>query len=185
MQGMLVQPDALPGPADTVAGATEAGIRLPATIRIGIVLVVGGLACLPASLAWAILGIRSGLAPSVVAFLQVNLAFGLAEGVLINVGFSLILAEILRLMSQTKGWAPNGPPLLLVGAAVIAVVSLIRIALTPSVLPPFAGQDGTLYYDAASVGYPIASVLLTLGTVLSLVAIARAALLRRVNASGA
>lgn len=129
-----------------------------------------------ASYTWSYFGFRLVAFLDIYGFFQIDYALGLVQELLLDVGFFLILRAVLRHLPVFDRWARAGPPLILLGAVVLAVVDAIEILYAPVLYDPIAGAAYPWLYYVVPAFSVLGSVAVSLGLILSIVAVGRGVL---------
>lgn len=153
--------------------------RLPNEIKAGIVLTSVGLAFTVSSYGWVYLAMNMRLTSTITSYMQVTLTLGLAQQLSLGLGFFLIFWGVLRLLPRVGFWSRLGPLLILIGAILGAVASAADLALVASLFSPSGNTSSITFYEMVTVAGVSGNVVVTLGTVLALVAVAFGALAQR------
>lgn len=159
-----------------MASPTRRPIELPREVLLGIALVGFGVVFIGFAVGWDYFGFRVLGSVSVIAtFFQIEFALGAAQNLFLNLGFFLILWGILRTLPRLDSWYWVGPMLLLAGGLLATATGLAQVALAPSIYPPASGGNLMELFDATYIVSIAGSLAETVGTIVALVAVARAA----------
>lgn len=183
---MFVQPTLPFAGAETgVASPARRRIELPKGVLLGIALVGFGVVFIGFGLGWDYFGFRVlGSFSNIATIFQIEFALSAAQNLFLNLGFFLILWGILRTLPRLDSWYWMGPVLLLAGGLLATAAALAQVALAPSIYPPASGGGLVGLFDAVYVVSIAGSVAETLGTVVALIAVARAAVAWRTMPGG-
>lgn len=164
------------GAAAGEASPTRRRIELPGGILVGIALVGFGVVFIGFGLGWDYFGFRVLSSVSGIAtFFQIEFALGAAQNLFLNLGSFLILWGILRTLPRLDSWYWVGPMLLLAGGLLTTATGLAQVALAPSIYPPASGGELIGLFDAVYIVSIVGSLAETVGTIVALIAVARAA----------
>lgn len=155
--------------------------KLPRMVLMGFVLAGLGVVFTGVSYGWNYFGLRSGLGGSIYNYIQVEILLGLVELLLLQLGLFFIFLGVLRVLPRVRPWAWVGPMFILVGTLVVVGFDLVNVTLFSS---PGGGTlpEWTTYVFLATL--IVGSVLITLGLLISLFAVAKAVLLRTPSSPG-
>ncbi len=160
---------------------------MPADVLIGIVLTCLGVGFTGIIFAWGFFGLRAiAAAGDIAAFFQTQYALSAAQSLILNVGLFLLLVGILRILPRGSRWSWLGPALILAGGVAITIANVLQIYLAPFLFPPqlnsqSPGLNVGLVEGVSSAAFFVGSMVATVGTLLSLVAVARGVLTRRAS----
>lgn len=167
-----------PLPAETrdlLPPPIESDLRLPADIRLGIALLLLGLVFMAVSFVSPFILMSLILPAGVNAYLQIDLTLSLIEVISLSLGLFLVLRGILRLLPPIALRSCLGPLLIFVGAVVFAV-AYAGMVLAYSAYPPYENAGFYALYLASAIMSIAGEVLIVLGSILALIAVARGVL---------
>ncbi|HII40471.1 MAG TPA: hypothetical protein HA326_04550 [Thermoplasmata archaeon] len=155
--------------------------KIPLGIRVGIILVIVGLAFIGVIFAWGYYNLR-GLTSlqDLVRLFQGQYALAAVQSLLLEVGFFLIFDGILRILPRMRRWTRVGPFLILLGGVLLAAGDLAGFVYAPSMYGPAdLSNIGQVLPTVAALA-EIGSLVVETGMILSLIAVALGALARRI-----
>ncbi len=159
--------------------------KMPAAVLIGIVLTCLGVGFTGVIFAWGFFALRGLTGPEGdTGFFQTQYALSAAKSLILNLGWSLLGVGILRILPRGGLWSWVGPVLIFAGGVAVAIAFVAQMLLVPFLFPtPLGSQTSgisvSFWESTSNAAFFAGSMAVTVGILLSLVAVARGILARR------